>query len=119
MERVKGIELSSQDSEAHLNQSEIALWTARRFHPAASAAIAGDLVFETIFGGFCVGHPIHKKNPPHADSVPTRHSRAALTACRSRPAIILLRHIGCRFTSARMLVPMNSCKAKASFFFSN
>ena len=35
----------SQDCEAHLNRSQFALWTARRFHPATSAAFAGDMVF--------------------------------------------------------------------------
>ena len=48
LERVNGIEPSLQDSEAHLNRSEFVFWTARRFHPAASAACAGVLVFETM-----------------------------------------------------------------------
>jgi len=65
-------------------------------------------------------HQIHKKNPPHADSIPPHgHTRAALTACLSRPAMRLFLHSGCRFTSARMLAPMNSARAKASFFFSS
>ena len=66
----EGNRTPSQDCEAHLNRSQFALWTARRFHPATSAAFAGDMVFETIYsnGNFtqreAVMGPNGKKKSP-------------------------------------------------------
>jgi hypothetical protein len=60
-----------------------------------------------------------KESAPCGFNSSSGHSRAALTACLSRPAMILSRHLGSLMDLLKMLAPINSCKAKASFFFSN
>jgi hypothetical protein len=82
MERVKGIESASQAWEAQFNQSEFALWTARRFQPAASAAFAGDLVFGTMFEQFLRGRRLG--SPKRLQQMPMERVHAEHSLGRRR-----------------------------------